>query len=446
MNRQNPGSAEAVELNIVQILKLLLRRWRVIVLCTLLLAGAAFGASRYLMVPKYEASVLFYVNNLSFAEDDRISGSDMDASKSLVQTYMVILSTRQTLDQVIRQATVDLTADQVEEMLSAEAVEQTELLKVTVTGTDAATVGRLAQAIGTVFPERVGQIITGSYTSLAEPARMPTKPSSPNVTRNTVSGGLSGFVLGCSLVLLQAMFDVVLRREKDLAELLDYPLLARVPEQSGDARGRSVVGHRLKPQGQEAYKTLRTGLEYALAHVEGARVVGVTSAMAGEGKSTSAANLAYAVSQLDRRVLLMECDLRRPSLHEKLSLSDGPGLSEYLSGQADLDTVLRLCTLRGGSFWAVRAGRVPPNPSELLDSRRMEELIEGLRRKFDYIILDLPPVGEVSDALTTAKYTDGTLLVVRRNYCSSLRLRAAARQFEAVEARILGTLFNCAEM
>lgn len=445
MSKRNPGTQEAVELNILQILKLLLAKWWLVALCCLVMAGSAFGVSKYLMKPEYKASVLFYVNNLSFAEDNRVSGGDMDASKSLVQTYMVILNTRQTLDQLIEQADVDLTADQVSEMLSAKAVKRTEMLRITVTGTDARTVGRLAQAIAAEFPGRVERILVGSRASLAEEPRIPTRPSGPSAKRNMVSAGLSGVVLGCSLVLLRAMFDVTLRREEQLTEILDYPLLARIPEHAGDENSRGMVGKRLKSRGQEGYKTLRTGLEYVLPQKKGARVVGMSSAMAGEGKSTSAANLAFALSQLDRRVLLLECDLRRPSLHEKLPLFNGPGLSEYLCGQAALEEVVSLCTLRGGSFHVVRAGRVPPNPSELLNSGRMENLIKLLRREYDDIILDLPPVGEVSDALTAAKYTDGMLLVVRRNYCDSLRLRAAVRQFEDLQAKILGIVLNCAE-
>lgn len=444
MGRYN--GTEAVELNIGQILKLLLRFWWVVVLSCALLAGGAFGVSKYLIVPEYESSMLFYVNNMSFAEDDRLSGSDMDASKSLVDTYMVILNTRQTLEQVIGAAGADISADELQAMLSANAVERTELLRVTVRGRDANAVGRLAQALGTVFPQRVGAILSGSHTSLAEPARMPTSPSSPNVLRNTVSGFLSGAVLGCSLVLLWAMRDVTIRNEEKLTQLLDCPVLARVPELPANTGSRGAVGHRLNKPGQEAYKTLRTRLEYVLAHAEGSRVVGISSAMAGEGKTTSAANLAYAMSQLGSRVLLLECDLRRPSLHQKLPLSPGAGLSEYLSGQAELEEVQRLCTLRGGSFSVIRAGRVPPNPGELLNSRRMEELIARLRKEFDYILLDLPPVGEVSDAMIAARFTDGMLLVVRRNYCSGARLRAAVGQLAAVETKILGILFNCAQL
>lgn len=445
MKKHNPDTNEAVELNILQILTLLLRKWWLVVLCCLFIAGSCFGVSKYLLVPKYESSVLIYVNNLSFAEDNRLSGSDIDASQSLVETYMVILNTHQMLSQLISQAEVELSVEQVGDMISASTVKGTGMLRVKVTGTDAETVYRLAQAIGTEFPGKVEQILTGSGAALAEPARMPYRPISPNVMRNTVSGAMSGFVMGCSLLLLYAMFDLTLRREEQLTEILNYPVLARIPEHASDGTGRNMVGQRLSPKGQEGYKTLRTSLEYALAHAKGSRVVSVSSAMAGEGKSTSAANLAFALSQLNRRVLLLECDLRRPSLHEKLPLSAGPGLSEYLCGQAVLEDVIRLCDLRDGSFFAVRAGRVPPNPSELLNSQRMEELIRQLRRDFDDIILDLPPVGEVSDALNVAQYSDGTVLVVRRNYCNTQRLRAAVRQFEDLDARILGVVLNCAE-
>jgi capsular exopolysaccharide synthesis family protein len=168
--------------------------------------------------------------------------------------------------------------------------------------------------------------------------------------------------------------------------------------------------------------------------------------MAGEGKSLSSVNLAYSLAQLDKRVLLIDCDMRRPSLSAKLPIKKLPGLSNYLTRQVSMDEVIQTYgnSDEGAAFNVIAAGRNPPNPIELLNSGRMRKALDQLRGNYDYIILDLPPVGEVSDALVVSKLVDGILLVVRQNYCNRNVLSAAVKQFGFVETRILGVVLNCA--
>ena len=152
----------------------------------------------------------------------------------------------------------------------------------------------------------------------------------------------------------------------------------------------------------------------------------------------------YSLSQLDKRVLLIDCDMRRPSVADKLPVAKTPGLSNYLSGQSAIDGLFQNCGIpkEEEAFKVIAAGRNPPNPVELLSSTRMSTMLDQLRERFDYIILDLPPVGEVSDALAVAKVTDGILLVVRENYGNRIAYADTVRQFEFVCAKILGVVYN----
>ena len=156
-------------------------------------------------------------------------------------------------------------------------------------------------------------------------------------------------------------------------------------------------------------------------------------------------NLSFSLSQLGKRVLLIGCDMRRPSVAKKLNIVQIPGLSDFLAGQSGAENLIQTCGMAGNerAFHVIAAGRTPPNPIELLSSSRMEKMVEKLRGSYDYIILDLPPVGEVSDALAVARITDGMLLVVRQNQCDRHSLAATVRQFEFVDSRILGVVFNC---
>ena len=208
---------------------------------------------------------------------------------------------------------------------------------------------------------------------------------------------------------------------------------------------RAVIGPNISFAASEAYKLLRAKLQFSFADENDCHVIGLSSALSGEGKSLTAVNIAYALSQLDKKVLLVDCDMRRPTLAEKLGLLKQPGLSNYLTRQCSLDEPTQPCELKSGenAFHVITAGQNPPNPVELLSSARMKNALEAMRKVYDYVILDLPPVGEVSDALAITKETDGMLLVVRQNYCDRNVLTDAARQFEFINGKILGVVFNC---
>jgi capsular exopolysaccharide synthesis family protein len=173
-------------------------------------------------------------------------------------------------------------------------------------------------------------------------------------------------------------------------------------------------------------------------------VIGVTSALSGEGKSLTSINLAYSLSELGKRVILIDADMRRPTLAKKLSIKNEPGLSSCLTGQRDLNNLLQNCGIAGNekAFRVIAAGQNPPNPVELLSSNRMDVMLETLRKHYDYIILDMPPVTEVSDVLAVANKLDGVLLVVRHNMCNRTVLYSTIRQLAFVNAKVLGVVYN----
>ena len=156
-------------------------------------------------------------------------------------------------------------------------------------------------------------------------------------------------------------------------------------------------------------------------------------------------NLAYSLAQLDKKVLLVDCDLRRPSVADKLSLEKAPGLSDYLTRQKRIEEIVQVCDIGYREvFNVIASGPNPPNPIELLSSERMGKALQSFKEYYDYIILDLPPVEEVSDAMTVAKVVDGILLVTRQDYGNRVVFGSAVKEFEFIDAKILGVVFNCA--
>jgi capsular exopolysaccharide synthesis family protein len=191
---------------------------------------------------------------------------------------------------------------------------------------------------------------------------------------------------------------------------------------------------------REAYKTLRTNVTFSLADQAGCGVVIVTSALQSEGKSFTAVNLAISYAQAEQRVLLIDCDLRRPKINRLLSLSNPVGLTNLLL-QPDLRDKAILHSQVSG-LDVILSGDIPPNPSELLGSQRMKELLSDLRSQYDYIVLDVPPVNMVTDAVVLAPQSDGVIFVVRMNQTEKGALIRAVEQMKYTQVRILGTVLN----
>lgn len=204
---------------------------------------------------------------------------------------------------------------------------------------------------------------------------------------------------------------------------------------------RTMFGPNLSFAATEAYKLLRTNIMFSFSDESEGYVIGISSSIQSEGKSSTACNTAYALSEAGCRVLLLECDLRKPTIASKLGLSRTPGLSNLLVTRSDYKEVLQQCSLCPGMH-VITSGDIPPNPSELLTSNRMARLMEQLKADYDYIIFDLPPITAVSDALAASKFLDGMIMVVRGGVSDQKMLTESLRQLEMVDVRILGFVYR----
>ena len=464
MDEKVKSKNDAAEVDLQRLFTALLHKSWLIILVAILCAVLTFVGTFYFVTPVYKSSALFYVNNGSMdIAGISVSSSDLISSRYLVDSYIVVLETRDTLERVMDYAGVDYSYETMKGMITAEAVNGTEIFQVVVTSPDPVEAEAIANAIEQILPTRLEDIITNSTAKVVDSAIVPSSPSSPSYTKNTLMGFLIGFVLCAAAILLHELFDVTIRTEEDVQRCCPHPVLASVPDMTAQSKGGYyyygskrasaantakepvLIGPGISFAASEAYKLLRTKLQFSFVDEQDCHIIGVASALAGEGKSLSSINLAYSLAQLDKRVLLIDCDMRRPSLSVKLPIEKVPGLSNYLTRQVHKDEVVQKYTTEqdGTTFDVISSGGNPPNPIELLSSARMNKMLGQMRQNYDYIILDLPPVGEVSDALVASKLADGVLLVVRENYCNSNILGEAVEQFKFVESRILGVVLNC---
>lgn len=462
---------DEIEIDVGRIFRAVMDKAWMVAIIAVLCAVLTLVGTLFLITPLYQSTAMFYVNNsnLSFGDTSlSISSGDLTTSRNLVDSYIVILNTRETLVDVVDYAGVSRTYGEVKGMLTAASVNETEIFRVTVTSPDPQEAERIANAIAYILPKRISTIIDGTSAKVVDAAVVPTKPSSPSYTMNTFIGFLVGCVLSVGFIALREIYDTRIREEEDIAQCCKYPILAAVPDMLAPSKGGSYYGHgssrnktgRYAPSASqtklavigpnisfaasEAYKLLRTKLQFSFADENDCHIIGLSSALSGEGKSLTSVNLAYTLSQLNKKVLLVDCDMRRPTLAEKLGILKYPGLSNYLTRQCGLGDLLQVCRMRENenAFHVITAGQSAPNPVELLSSERMSKALEAVRMTYDYVILDLPPVGEVSDALAIAKQTDGILLVVRQNYCDRVVLTDTVNQFDFIHAKTLGVVFN----
>lgn len=214
---------------------------------------------------------------------------------------------------------------------------------------------------------------------------------------------------------------------------------------------KEIFGMEMSFAAKEAYKLLRTNLMFALSDSSGERghIIGMTSSLRGEGKSTTTLNLASVLAEQGKRVVVVEGDLRLPSLRKKLKMRARAGLSNVLIERANPIDYVQECRIgmvedRPIAFDILLAGEIPPNPSELLGSKRMESTLNILARRYEFVLLDLPPVTAVSDALVAMKLIDGVVFVVRNEYADTGSLSEAIRQIRLVDGKVLGFVYTCA--
>lgn len=203
------------------------------------------------------------------------------------------------------------------------------------------------------------------------------------------------------------------------------------------------IGSNLSFAASESYKRLRTNIFFSLEDKEDdlGYAIGVTSSVRGEGKSTTSVNIAYALAESGKRVILLECDMRLPVMAKNLDISSEPGLSEFIVGMCKSEEAIR-ASLIHPNLDVVPAGSIPPNPSELLGTKRFKNILKAFEKAYDFVIIDLPPVSSVSDALVVASDIDGMIVVVRQNLCTQSLLSDTMRQLSVIKDKILGFVYN----
>ncbi len=426
-------------------IRILRKSWTLILLLVLIGIAAAAALS-IVQTPQYSASSKVFVSTQDASStSDLVQGNTFTTQR--VTTYTQLVSTPIVLLPVIASLHLKITEGQLASQVAASATLNTSIIEISVTDPNPVRAADIANAASQSLTAVVQQIETSDAADSVSPVKLtrvqqatvPSAPVSPKVSLNLALGLLVGLAIGVAVAVLRETLETRIRNERDVEQITDVPVLGGIVFDPKAKERPLIVQVDPRSPRAESFRTLRTNLQFLDAdRLERSFVI--TSSIESEGKSTTAANLAIALADAGARVLLVDADLRRPKVADYMGIEGAVGLTDTLVGRAELKDVIQ--PWGKAQLFVLPAGHVPPNPSELLGSLRMEAIIEEFNRAFDVVIFDAPPLLPVTDAAILAKKVGGAIVVVAAGRTHKNQLKGAVSALENVGAPISGLVLT----
>ncbi len=444
-----------MEYSLQDLIAVIVKRLVLIVLCTSVGLVSFYIMSTYMTKPIYTAYVQLYVNPNEAATADI---NELNYAQKVINTYVHFLRTKTFFRQVIEEGNLNYSPEALQGMTVIDQVGNTEIFQISVSSISAEDSYRIVEAMQIVAPQIIKEIKQTAIISVVDPVTMPLGPSANNVMRNTILGGMLGFLVAAFASFVWELVDVNVKSKEELLKKYSLPVLGTIPNYNEYRQKFKFLNllppiRKLRLKGttlrgvdsekkfavHEAYNEFRANLRFTVYKNECKKLI-ISSPVPEDGKSTTSSNIAISIAQTGAKVLLIDCDLRKGKIHNIFNLKSVPGLSDVLSGMASDDEVL--LKTKYENLRVIPLGVIPPNPTELLGSASMEELIKRMEKKFDYIIIDSPPVNVVSDVLSLVSLVDGIVIVVREGITSHPNISNALTKYKLAEANILGFVIN----
>jgi capsular exopolysaccharide synthesis family protein len=421
-------------------IRILRKRSLLILTVALLCPGAALLAS-LATTPVYQGTARLLV----VAKTDPAGGTASAyegtlLSQQVVKSFANILSSRAIAQSALRLDPQPLSASQLQARIQAEAIVDTLLIELRVEDVSPARAKRLTNSVARAFILEVPRFQSGSAlrVSLVEPALTPTAPIRPRTTINVLLGLILGIALGVGLAFLREFMDRSVSTLEELEAAVEAPVVGAIPPFKA-SKQPIPVAEQPRVAAAEAFRKLRTNFAFLGVDRDSFCCV-VTSPSAAEGKSTVTANLAIALAQAGQRVVVIDADLRKPTLHKIFKLPQRVGTTTVLLDHANVNDALQ--HLGPGLPAVLTSGSLPPNPSELLGSRRMRQLLSELRAAYEVVLVDCAPLLPVADPMVVSKLADGLLLIARARVTTRDQAKAARAVCAKAGATVFGTVLN----
>jgi capsular exopolysaccharide synthesis family protein len=427
-------------------LRIFRERWKLIWIITVFAVGIAILITA--ITPKsYTASTqIFVASNSSGDVTGQGNYTDQLLAQTYVTTFAQVVANPDTLNAVIKDLHLTLTAQQLKGKLSADAPAATSLLNIHASDRSPAVAAAIANSTSRAFINVAENTLTKPPTQatgtvnmhITSPATAPSKPASPDTVLNLVLGVVLGLLIGAGVAIGRDVLDSRIKDPDTLSEVARAPVMGVVVDDPKTDRHPIATRAGNRNIRAENFRQLRANLQFANVDNH-PRVIAITSSVSTEGKTTVAINLASTLAEAGFSVCLVDADLRRPSVAKVLGLVSPVGLTSVLIHQIELSEVLQHA---GSSLYVLTSGPTPPNPSEVLASSYVRDVIRSLLDKVDYVIIDTAPLLPVADGSEVAALADGTLLVARQGLTTDSNVKRAVATLARVDAKLLGVVLN----
>lgn len=418
-----------------------LRKWIIMIISIFIISVAVAGVlSYYVLDPEYQTFTTLMVGKpKDYQTETKIEYNDVILNQKLVSTYGEIVKSRVVTDKVIENLGLDLSFNEFRNKVSVNLVKDTEIIKIQVTDNNPTLATDIANETAVVFMDSVKNIMRVENVQIIDKAQVPNNPIKPRPMYNMAIAGVLGLMAGVMLAFLLEFLDNTLKTPDDIEKHLELPVLGAIPVVK-DEQANLISHTNSKSPVSEAFRTLRTNIQFSSIDKEIKTLI-VTSSSPTEGKSTIAANMAITMAQSDKKVLLIDCDLRKPRVHKVFGMNNLEGLTNILMGEKVLsDLVHKDEALE--NLNVVTSGPIPPNPAELMGSKRMKDFLDKIKEEYDIIILDTPPVGLVTDSAVLSTISDVVILVTAFGQTDIDMSKRAKELLDKVNANIIGVVLN----
>lgn len=429
-------------MNLQDLAKMLRSRWITVAVTTLAITIAAI-AYTLLTTPLYQASTRLYVSTTAGVTASELYNGNR-LSQERVLSYTELLEGTTLAQRTIDKLDLTMTAQTLQQRVNAQSKIDTVLITLKVLDESPVRSRDIANAMSDEFVAMVRELETprpgdnpNARVVVEQRASIPSHPVVPNPPKNIAIGLILGLAAGFGLAFVRDLLDNTIKDHQTIEQITGAGVVGAIPLDKERRNTPAIAFDSDHSAIAEAFRKLRTNLQF-LAVDNPPRVIVVTSSLPAEGKSTTSINIALALAEAEHNVVLVDGDLRRPSVHRLLDLVGSVGFSTVLSGAATLDDVLQ--ETKFPRLTVLAAGPVAPNPSELLGSSAAVRVLSELRAKFDYIIVDSSPLLAVTDSAILAAKSDGTLLVARYGVTKREQLAHAVGNVKDVGAVVLGAI------
>lgn len=436
---------------IKQFLHALRKSWLMVLVFMVLGAGINVARTRYRYVPMYRAAQTYTIN-LSASSGAMSSRAESFYNNSTAEQMATTFTYILTSDLMQKQVREELGDKRMAQTVNASVAEGTNLLTIYTTDPDPEVAYDTLMAVVRVYPELSSQIVGKTYSTLMDETGLPTEPYNTYSYRNyIIKGALYGLVLAAGIILIRILTNRTILRETDLKRKLNirnlgvFPYVIHSKRQNRSKESLLMTNKRYEKELSEPLRQIRNKVLYQ-ADRHHVKSIMITSALAGEGKSTITANLAISIAQSGKSVVLIDCDLRNPSEREVFSLKEGEGLREVLEGKIELVDCLTtrqdLGLPEDVELSVIPGGKAMEDGTMLLGSEKMRDIIRDMERMADYVILDSAPAGLLTDAVVLARYVDASIFIIQKDYATKDYILDSLDNLSQSHIRILGGILN----